>query len=288
MSKRATSLNYHLKTELAKTSKSRFAPLRQQRIIPAKSRYEKSPTMSSLAELLAVRKESLRPYLHMMHNVPQGIVFLFSDRVSNSVEGKAQDLASHTDSTKEDFIEELRRLIAIKTFTADEDGTKIMPNDLMDEMWLALIIDTRTYAELQTALGTKLHRRYGITEPVADQEARSLRVSTMECLYKNFFGTEPLSPAYVGSPTIHPQIDPDYIEINFRRVSGSAIILHILRRSTILDVKIKLATQTTVNVAAKRLQLIAHDKEVGAILVDEKTLEDYSFVDYDTIYLIIN
>lgn len=63
-------------------------------------------------------------------------------------------------------------------------------------MWLEMIMDTQVYAELRAALGIKLTRRYGLTEPAAAQEARALRVATMECLYKSFFGGDPLGPSY--------------------------------------------------------------------------------------------
>ncbi|PVH87533.1 hypothetical protein DL98DRAFT_581543 [Cadophora sp. DSE1049] len=152
--------------------------------------------MSSLAVLLNVNEMILPQYQHMMHKIPEGIIFLFSTRFSNSIAATAHNLAMQYRLPTGNVIEELRRLIAIKTFTADEDGTKIMPTNLMDELWVAAIVDTQVYADLQNALGIKLYRRYGVSEPAADQVARALRQATMKCLYKNFFGSEPLGPTY--------------------------------------------------------------------------------------------
>ncbi|CZT45598.1 uncharacterized protein RSE6_05919 [Rhynchosporium secalis] len=71
--------------------------------------------MSSSA---AIHEESRRPYQHMMHKIPEGIEFLFSDRLSSSVDATAKQLAAIYGLVKEKVIEEFRRLMAIKTFTA--------------------------------------------------------------------------------------------------------------------------------------------------------------------------
>lgn len=158
-------------------------------------------------------------------------------------------------------------------------------------MWLTLIIDTQVYSELQTALGIKLHRRYGVTEPAADQEARALRLSTMKCLYKNFFyGAEPLGPAYPQMQQMllmPPQpvlVVPDSVTINIRLLTGKATPVVFPRNTTIFGVKIEvMATQ---GMAVESQRLICAGKELNGELVNGKTLEEYRFVDQDTIYLL--
>lgn len=83
--------------------------------------------MFSAVEHFKAQAAMLRLYQHML---PKGITFLFSNRFTKSVKEKAQNLAFQFRLSKEEVTEELRRLIAIKAFTADEDGYKIMPTIL--------------------------------------------------------------------------------------------------------------------------------------------------------------
>ncbi|KAH7354838.1 hypothetical protein BKA65DRAFT_581397 [Rhexocercosporidium sp. MPI-PUGE-AT-0058] len=202
---------------------------------------------------------------------------------------KAQNLAAQDELSKETVIEELRQLIAITTFTTDEDRTKIMTTDLMEDMWLAIIVGTQLYADLQTALGTKRRRRYGITEPAADQEARALRVSKMKCLYKNFFSADSFDPAYCQIPQVSPQtlvILPNYITINIRCFSGTLFPISLARQMMTLDGKKEIRETKGVSVVTQRL--VCAGKEPTGVLVDEKTLEQYGSVDQDTISLLSN
>ncbi|KAK0119921.1 hypothetical protein ONS95_011346 [Cadophora gregata] len=154
---------------------------------------------------------------------------------------------------------ELRRLIAIKTFTADEDGSKIMPTNMMDELWVAAIIDTQIYANLRTALGIKLHRRYGVSSPDTDHEPRTLRLSTMKSLYKNFFGSEPLSPAYQLRPQMfmnYPQpavSPPESITFEIGLLTGRTFPLTIARKATVLRMKEEITKGKGIAIEKQRL-----------------------------------
>ncbi|KAH9212418.1 hypothetical protein DL95DRAFT_463987 [Leptodontidium sp. 2 PMI_412] len=215
--------------------------------------------MFSAVEHFKAQAAMLRLYQHML---PKGITFLFSNCFTKSVKEKAQNLDFQFRLSKEEVTEELRRLIAIKAFTADEDGYKIMPTILMDGMWLEMIMDTQVYAELQAALGIKLTRRYGLTEPAAAQEARALRVATMECLYKNFFGGDPLGPSYaqLNQPLPIPPI------------------------TTIVEVKKEIQLYKGMTVDERRLVRAGIGQE--GELFDGKTLEESGLVNGSTVHLL--
>ena len=66
----------------------------------------------------------------------------------------------------------------------------------VDDMWHAAILDTKFYADLQSALGIVLHHNpSGASEQQTAQ--REKRLSTMRSLYRNFFATDPLAPSPV-------------------------------------------------------------------------------------------
>jgi hypothetical protein len=66
----------------------------------------------------------------MLPKTPEGRTFLFSPRFSEGLQLPAERVAIRYQVTKAQAIEEFRRLIAIKTFTVDEDATKISPTPL--------------------------------------------------------------------------------------------------------------------------------------------------------------
>ena len=72
----------------------------------------------------------LKAYRQMLPNNPEGIDFLFSSRLSEAVQVPAQRVAIQYQITKENVIEELRRLLVIKAFTIDKYATKISPTPL--------------------------------------------------------------------------------------------------------------------------------------------------------------
>jgi hypothetical protein len=68
----------------------------------------------------------------------------------------------------------------------------------VDEIWHAAILDTKLYANLQTALGVVLHHRpSGADDDQSEQ--RQQRVATMTTLYKRFFSTDLLGTLQPGA-----------------------------------------------------------------------------------------
>lgn len=86
--------------------------------------------MSVAANTIDVPDAILRVYQQMLPKSPEGIEFLFSARFSDALRVPAERVAIEYRITKDDAIEELRRLLVIKAFTADEDATKISPTPL--------------------------------------------------------------------------------------------------------------------------------------------------------------
>lgn len=105
---------------------------------PAVKRQRISSAASALrdtAETVAfttmdVPESTLRVYQRFLPNNLEGIGFLFGQRLSDAIQVPAERVADEYNITKEDAIEELRRLLAIKTFTNDNDGIKISPTPL--------------------------------------------------------------------------------------------------------------------------------------------------------------
>lgn len=61
----------------------------------------------------------------------------------------------------------------------------------MDELWKAIIVDTRLYSDLQEALGLTLHRpMYHAENDTA--EKHELRLKTLRSLYTSVFESQPL------------------------------------------------------------------------------------------------
>lgn len=160
---------------------------------------------------------------------------------------------------------------------------------IVDELWVAAIVDTQVYADLQVALGIKLHRRYGVSELAADTEARALHLSTMSCLYRNFFGSEPLSPVYPPLPQspmfyLQPDVLPPVVTLNIRQLTGKIFPLTMARQATVSRLKEEIAIREGVAVGQQRL--VCAGKEPSGELFDGKTLDQYGFVDQNTIYLL--
>ncbi len=66
----------------------------------------------------------------MLPKNPEGIAFLFGSPFSEALQVPAERVALEYQITKEDAIEELRRLLVIKAFTVDKDANKISPTPL--------------------------------------------------------------------------------------------------------------------------------------------------------------
>jgi hypothetical protein len=89
-----------------------------------------APTMSTTATAINVPDAVLQAYQHMLPKNPEGIAFLFGSRFSDAIQGPSQRVAIISQVSKEEAIEEFRRLLAIKMFTVDEDASKISPTPL--------------------------------------------------------------------------------------------------------------------------------------------------------------
>jgi hypothetical protein len=70
-----------------------------------------------------------------LRQAPEGITLLFSTRFSTATQAAASSAVSEYHVTKAQAIEELRRLLAIKAFTADNSAEKISSNPLRVELF---------------------------------------------------------------------------------------------------------------------------------------------------------
>ncbi|RDW60196.1 hypothetical protein BP5796_11802 [Coleophoma crateriformis] len=167
--------------------------------MPAKrQRTSSDASTADVMEDLKLTNAMIHPvYKTLLAHAPNGINFLFSTQLYDMLKGTAsQDhIARIYNVTIERAVEELRRLLAIKTFMRDYDADKISPTPLMDHMWHATILDTRLYSDLQKALECVLHHRPGGAS-YAEAEARKLRLKTMKALYTAYFSEIP-----IGLPT---------------------------------------------------------------------------------------
>ncbi|CAI6334821.1 unnamed protein product [Periconia digitata] len=123
------------------------------------------------------------------HLSAEAVAFLFSEVFSDAVKSAALNAARMFAVSESAVIEEFRRLLVIKVFVTDVDGSKISPTPLMDQLWHAAILDTKFYAQLQSVFGVMLHHNpSGAAEEQTSQ--RQKRLETMQVLYKNFFNDE--------------------------------------------------------------------------------------------------
>jgi hypothetical protein len=105
--------------------------------------------MSVPATAINVPDAVLQVYQSMLPQNLEGIAFLFSSRFSEALQVPAQRVAIPYQITEAEAIEELRRLLAIKVFTADEDANKISPTPL--SMKYLLIIPLLLHTNLQNS-----------------------------------------------------------------------------------------------------------------------------------------
>lgn len=71
-------------------------------------------------------------YKQILPDQPTGITFLFGSRFLQAVDSFAQEIAPKYSINVNTAIEELRRLLVIKTYTVDTLGTKIFPTPLSE------------------------------------------------------------------------------------------------------------------------------------------------------------
>jgi len=140
-SQRPSNLKRDREPERDKTSTSKIttdtAPIqaKRQRKESKPSKIATPPTMSAAAPTNNVPEAVLPAYQHLLIRNPDGIAFLFSSQFSEAIQAIAKNVAAEYHISSEDAIEELRRLLAIKTFTVDEDATKISPTPLSKQRY---------------------------------------------------------------------------------------------------------------------------------------------------------
>ncbi|RDW84380.1 hypothetical protein BP6252_01970 [Coleophoma cylindrospora] len=163
--------------------------------MPAKrQRTSSDASTADVMEDLKFTNAMIHPvYKTLLAHAPNSIEFLFSTRLYDVLkESASQDRITRTfNVTIERAVEELRRLLAIKTFMRDHDADKTSPTPLMRHMWHTAILDTRLYSDLQKALECVLHNRLGVASD-ADAEVRKLRLETMKALYTAYFSETPV------------------------------------------------------------------------------------------------
>jgi len=98
---------------------------------PANRQRTEPKTISTIPNTtINVPDAVFRVYQNMLPDNPEGIAFLFSSHLSEAVQVTAARIAIQYNITKEEAIEEFRRLIVIKAFTVDVKATKISPTPL--------------------------------------------------------------------------------------------------------------------------------------------------------------
>lgn len=90
--------------------------------------------MSEAGSIIKVPVATLQVYHQMLPKNPEGVNFLFNSSFADALEIPAKRLAKEYCITEDEAIEEFRRLVAIKTFTVDQDATKISPTPLSTYM----------------------------------------------------------------------------------------------------------------------------------------------------------
>ncbi|KAF8853886.1 ubiquitin-domain-containing protein [Acephala macrosclerotiorum] len=256
--------------------------------VPAKRRRQEPTssktalTMPAAATVINVPEAVLQVYQHMLPNNPEGIAFLFDSRFSEALSVPADRVAIQYRITKDDAIEELRRLLVIKAFAVDEKATKISPTHLMDELWHAAILDTQLYADLQDALGLVLHHR---PSGASEQESghREKRLAMMKAIYRASFSTNPLEYGRAAPQASRPQLAGHLrnpISIFVVSLSGMKISMTVDKQATIDT--IKSVYENLEGVPADQQRLIF----AGRQLEDEKTLEHYRIGNEATVHLV--
>lgn len=145
---------------------------------------------------------------------------------------------------------EFQRLIELKVFLRDTEGTKLEPTPVMEYVWRAAILDTKFYERLQQHIGMQLHRRPPCSEVAqadapasspcaqsiaareAAREAAKIEVAKQRCtdLYRARYGFRPvLTP--VGA---HP------MQIFVKNLRGQTIMLDVYEEETIGSLKLDL------------------------------------------------
>ncbi|CAG8948920.1 hypothetical protein HYFRA_00002047 [Hymenoscyphus fraxineus] len=131
-------------------------------------------------------------YKTLLAKTPTGIVFVSVFEAAFAQAAERSHVQVRFNVTPTEAMEEFRRLIALKVFMKDTYAMLLSPTPIMDAVWHEVILDTKTYASLQTTLGRTLHHRpEGASD--AEKDAREIRLATMEAMYVKYFGDKPLT-----------------------------------------------------------------------------------------------
>ncbi|CAG8975317.1 hypothetical protein HYALB_00010560 [Hymenoscyphus albidus] len=109
-------------------------------------------------------------YKTLLAKSPGGTQFLTSFELALAKAAERSQAESLFKVTPAEAIEEFRRLIALKVYMKDTDGILLSPSPIMDAIWHEVILDTKTYASMQTTLGCTLHHRPEVAS-VAEKDA---------------------------------------------------------------------------------------------------------------------
>lgn len=223
----------------------------------------------------------LEAYRLLLKNDTGAIEFLFGSRLSKALRVPAQRAANHYAISKEDAIEELRRFLAIKVFTADVNATKISPTPLMDQLWHAAILDTQFYAELQSALGMIIHHQ----PSGADEREAKLRedwLTDMTALYIHYFTAYPTELGLVQpSRTQYTDGTDTSISVFVNNLKGNIITFFFGTQTTIGLVKIGIQERDGTPVDHQQLYF------AGKRLEDDETLADYGISNESALHLVL-
>ena len=80
----------------------------------------------------------------------------------------------------------------------------------VDELWHAAILDTKFYADLQSAMGVVLHHRPS-GAPEQESEPREKRLKKMSAMYTAFFSTNPLGVSAQPHPSLQPNLSEAHL-----------------------------------------------------------------------------
>ncbi|KAG9244549.1 hypothetical protein BJ878DRAFT_567460 [Calycina marina] len=209
--------------------------------VPAKRRRlcQEDGVMPGTADIpnYNIDEELLKAYKLLMPNNRNGIHFLMSEEFHKEMFKQAKDIAlDYTDYGIEAkyIIEDFRRFLAIKVFTADTNADKIEPNLFMDTLWRAATDNATFYNILQERLDMVLRRRDSFGGSAAALNALYKGGAVMEAIYKIHFNEKPLDP--VPGPKITLRVDT---------VLGESIVIPITTGWSVARLKWKLIENAT-------------------------------------------